>query len=92
MLPERTIQPLRMARKRGLFMAEPECPEITAEPISIIRCRELLGDEDDGWSGDEVREVMRHAEAMARILILMALQDAGVLLTAMARRRTLPAT
>ncbi len=46
-----------------------ERADTTPEPISIVRCRELLGDEADALSDDEVRDVARHAEAMARVLI-----------------------
>ncbi len=52
--------------------------ESLPEPISIVRCRELLGDEADTLSDDDVREVARHADAMARLLILVATQDARV--------------
>ncbi len=45
---------------------------------AIIRCRELLGDEADALSDDEVRKVARHAEAMARILIALALRDGRI--------------
>jgi len=56
-------------------MDVPEHAEAVPEPISIVRCRELLGDEADALSDDEVREVAGHAEAMARILIGLAMQD-----------------
>jgi hypothetical protein len=49
--------------------------ESLPEPISVSRCRELLSDEADMLSDDEVREVARHADAMARLLILVATQD-----------------
>ena len=48
--------------------------ESLPEPISVLRCRVLLGDEADTLSDDEVREVARHADAMARLLILVATQ------------------
>jgi hypothetical protein len=56
-------------------MEAPERAEADPEPISIARCRELLGDEADALNDDEVRDVARHAEAMARVLIALALQD-----------------
>ncbi len=52
--------------------------ESLPEPISVLRCRELLGDEADTLSDDEVREVAHHADAMARLLILVATQDARI--------------
>ena len=59
-------------------MDVPEPAEIIPERISIVRCRALLGDEADALSDDEVRDVARHAEAMARILIALALQDGRI--------------
>ena len=59
-------------------MDVPERADITPEPISIVRCRELLGDEAGALSDHEVREVARHAEAMARILIILALQKGRI--------------
>ena len=56
----------------------PERADITPEPITLSRCRELLGDEADALSDDEVRDVARHAEAMARILIALALRDGRI--------------
>jgi hypothetical protein len=56
-------------------MDVPECAESIPEPISIGRCRELLGDEADALTDDEVIDIARHAEAMAHILIALAVQD-----------------
>jgi hypothetical protein len=52
--------------------------ESMPEPNSVLRCRELLGDEADTLSDDEVVEVAHHADAMARLLILVATQDARI--------------
>jgi hypothetical protein len=59
-------------------MDVPERADITPEPITISRCRELLGDEADALSDDEVRDAARHAEAMARILIFLAVQNGRI--------------
>ena len=59
-------------------MDVPEPADITPEPIAIARCRELLGNEADALSDEEVRDVARHAEAMARILIALALQNGRI--------------
>jgi hypothetical protein len=59
-------------------MAVPQRLESAPEPISIVRCRELLGDEAETLSDDEVREVARHADAMARLLIVMATRDVRI--------------
>jgi hypothetical protein len=56
-------------------MDVPDCADVVPEPISIGRCRELLGDAADALTDDEVIDVARHAEAMAHILIDLALQD-----------------
>ena len=48
------------------------------ESISIARCRELLGDDADTMSDDEVLAVARHAESLAHVVIELALQDVRV--------------
>lgn len=48
------------------------------EPISIAHCRELLGDDAEMMSDEEVVAVARHAESLAHILIAVALQDVRV--------------
>ena len=73
-------------------MDVPDRVEEEPEPISVARCRELLGDEADTLSDEEVLVVVRHAESLARLVIDLALQDVPHPLTAVARRRTLPAT
>ena len=45
------------------------------EPISIARCRELLGNEADGLSDVEVELIRRHAEAMAHVIVEIFLQQ-----------------
>jgi hypothetical protein len=52
--------------------------EQEAEPISVARCRELLGDDADMMSDEEILAVARHAETVAHVLIAVALQDASV--------------
>jgi hypothetical protein len=59
-------------------MDVPEHVEVIPEPVSIRRCRELLGDEADALTNDEMIDIARHAEAMAHILIALALQDGRV--------------
>jgi hypothetical protein len=44
------------------------------EPISVARCRELLGDDAVMMSDEEVIAVARHADTLAHILIVVALQ------------------
>ena len=46
--------------------------------ISVARCRELLGDEADMMSDEEILAVARHAETLAHVLIAVALQNVRV--------------
>ena len=62
----------------GTAMDVPEPAEAIPEPISIARCRELLGTEADAHTDDEVLEIARHAEAVAHIVIALALQDGHI--------------
>ena len=64
--------------QRGTAMDVPERAEAIPEPISKVRCGKLLGDEAEALSDDEVLDVARHAEAMAHILIALALQDGRI--------------
>ena len=48
------------------------------ELISVGRCRELLGEDADTMSDDEVLIVARHAESLAHVVIELALQDVRV--------------
>ena len=59
-------------------MDVPERADITAEPISIVRCRDLLGDEAETLSDDELVDIARHAEALAHVVIALALQDGRI--------------
>src|SRR4029450_2056584 len=49
--------------------------EQAREPISVARCRELLGDEADTLSDQEVLIVARHAESLAHGVIDLVLAD-----------------
>jgi hypothetical protein len=42
-----------------------------AEPISIARCRELLGEEAESMTDQEVELIRRHAQTMACIVVEM---------------------
>jgi hypothetical protein len=59
-------------------MDVPDRAEQEREPISVARCRELLGDEADTLSDEEVLVVARHAEALAHIMIDLALQNVRI--------------
>ena len=45
------------------------------EPISIARCRELLGDAADTLTDRDVELVRRHAETMAQVLVQMYVES-----------------
>jgi len=47
------------------------------ESISIARCRELLGDEAESMTDQEVSLIRRHAETMAYMVVEMYLEDRG---------------
>jgi hypothetical protein len=49
-----------------------ECVEHTdprPEPISIARCRELLGEDAESMTDQDIEDVRRHAETMACIVV-----------------------
>jgi len=52
-----------------------ENPTTIAEEISIERCRELLGDEAERLSDEDVARHRRHAETFARVLIELFLEQ-----------------
>ena len=45
--------------------------DLGAEAIPIGRCRELLGEEANGLTDQEVASIRQHAETMAWILVEM---------------------
>jgi hypothetical protein len=45
------------------------------EPISIARCRELLGEDADEMTDDDVERIRRHAETMAAIVVELYERD-----------------
>jgi hypothetical protein len=59
-------------------MDVPDCADQEPEPISITRCRELLGEYSETMSDEEVAAVACNAETLAHILIVVALQDVRV--------------
>lgn len=59
-------------------MDVPDRAEQEPEPISVARCRELLGDDADTMSDEEVLAVARHAESLAHLVIDLALQDVRI--------------
>ena len=45
------------------------------EPISIARCRELLGDEADTLTDQDIELIRRHAETMAQVVVEMFVES-----------------
>ena len=41
------------------------------EPISIARCQELLGEDADLMTDQDIEDIRRHAETMAGIVVEM---------------------
>jgi hypothetical protein len=48
-----------------------EQAEPRPEPISIARCRELLGKDAESMTDQDVEDIRRHAETMAWIVVEM---------------------
>ena len=45
------------------------------EPISIARCRELLGDEADALTDEDIEMIRQHAETMAQVVVEMFVES-----------------
>lgn len=50
-------------------------PKTPSEPMSIRRCRELLGSDADGLSDSDVDLIRRHAEVMAHVIVEIFLEQ-----------------
>lgn len=46
-----------------------------ADEDTIARCRELLGDEADGLSDEEIDHIRRHVHAIAHVIVEMFLEQ-----------------
>jgi hypothetical protein len=63
--------------RRGAHGVRRTCGAKT-EPISIARCRELLGDEAKSMTDQDIEDIRRHAETMACIVIELYLEHARI--------------
>ena len=45
------------------------------EPISVARCRELLADEADTLTDEDIDLIRRHAETMAQVVVEMFVES-----------------
>jgi hypothetical protein len=52
-------------------MEHVERAEPRPEPISIARCRELLGEDAESMTDQDIEDIRRHAETMACIVVEM---------------------
>jgi hypothetical protein len=74
---ERAIHPTRIVATRvqedaAMDVFDRVKPE--SESISIAQCRELLGEEAETMSDEEVLAIAHHAESLARVVIELAMQ------------------
>ena len=61
----------RLQRVEGVPMEYVEHAEPKPEPIPIARCRELLGEDAESMTDQDVEDIRRHAETMACIVVEM---------------------
>ena len=52
-----------------------EDPDDKSNSIPIARCRELLGDEAEALTDQDIELIWRHAETMAQIVIEMFVES-----------------
>ena len=50
-------------------MDVPHRAEQESEPISIARCRELLGEDAESLTDLDIEDIRRHAETMSHIVV-----------------------
>ena len=48
------------------------------EPISLARCRELLGDEAETLTDQDIERLRRHAETMACVVVEMYVEHVRI--------------
>jgi hypothetical protein len=58
-------------------MEHPNSVDVTPDLISIVRCRELMGDEAEELPDQDVDLIRRHADAMAHALIEIFLDNSA---------------
>jgi hypothetical protein len=56
-------------------MDNTDSADVRPGPISIARCRELLGDEADDLSDPDVDLIRKHADALAHVLVEIFLES-----------------
>lgn len=63
---------------KGSAMDVPDRADQEPEPISIARCRELLGEDAESMTDQDIEDIRRHAEMMAFIVVEMYQEQCGV--------------
>jgi hypothetical protein len=61
----------RITNIRRMAMEYVERMEDIPDPISIVRCRELLGEDAEAMTDQDIEDIRRHAETMASIVVEM---------------------
>jgi hypothetical protein len=56
-------------------MDQEHAEHVASDAMTIARCRELLGNEADGLSDHDVDRIRRHADAMARVIVEIFLEQ-----------------
>jgi hypothetical protein len=66
---------MRMQQISGAEPCRDDSRQSAGGLVSLARCRELLGEEAEGLSEDELDRARRHAAAMAHVLVLEFLEE-----------------
>jgi hypothetical protein len=56
-------------------MDQEHVEQMASDAISIARCRELLGEDADGLSDHDIDRIRQHADAMARVMVEIFLEQ-----------------
>ena len=49
--------------------------DVNPDPMSVARCRKVLGEEADGLSDRQVDQIRRNADTLAHVIIDMYLEE-----------------
>ena len=52
-------------------MDDTSLEDVRSEPVSIQRCRELLGEQAESMTDQDIKEIRRHAEKTACLILEM---------------------
>ena len=63
---------VRMQQLTGAEARRDDAHQSSEDVLPLARCRELLGEEAAGVSDEELARVRRHADALAHVLIEIA--------------------